>query len=78
MTSEETNHHSAFWAKVKDHAGRTESRVCNEPEPMTKAEVIELLAYAIRCGNPKEKAEAIVAASEWMHACNELKYKEEK
>lgn len=77
MTTE-YSHHLEYWRKVKRCAADTLARICDEPCPTTKAEVVCLLAHVLECGCHKAKAEAIVAASEWAHACNEIVYKEEQ
>lgn len=75
MTTE-SEHHIAYWHGVKVDAAETIARVCREPVPTTETEVHDLVAHALESGNADQCAEVLIAASEWAHACNELKYKE--
>lgn len=76
MTAHE--HHHKFWSGVKEKAAESMAHICRDSAPCTRKEAVELLADALKHGRYVEAAEAILAASEWVHATDEVKYMEEK
>lgn len=57
-----------YWTHMKDRAAMHISTVTERTDPETEAELKDRVALAFRSGRPREVAEAVVEAMEWMTA----------
>ena len=67
--------HMEYWRGVREEAAETLARICYCTIPETNAEVAELLACVFESGGSAVCAQAVMAASAWVHADNEVTYK---
>lgn len=66
--------HDAYHTHLKSEAAKSIKHLCGErTEPASRDDVRDCIVKALEVGTTFEVAEVLLNATEWLHACHELK-----
>lgn len=74
MEQAQTHNHDGYYHRLKTEKAMTLKHICGfRDEPKSRDDVRECIIKALEDGTSYEAAEVLLCATEWLHACHELK-----